>query len=723
MPSDLRDITITMGADTDALEKELDQARKNLNAKVRAMNEELKKLGQQGMTEKQTKVFNSLKQALIAIQKESAVVHKQLVNTFADFSRGSKVNNETAIKSIEKLIKRLLDLNAEGRDVTATMDKLGHSIATLGAAPAQVKSRAKKGTGEVAAEEQVWKRPSETLSFITKGTQAGAVDVQSTITNYRMLTNHLNKVKLAYDDCKRGLGEFATLSKQERGGILPLLSADMEKTKATLAGVSKGFRGMASGISGVVTQMRQMVEWQAVWYGSRALLFALVGAPIAFEKTALEFGIAIDNWRAQLLRWEATTGKVSDSARKSIDAIILEARKAAIDVPLSFEKITEALEGFIGAGVPLDVTKSLVPQIAKLKAAFPDINFESFGVAITGAWNAFRESMKGAITDAGKFTTIMEQLLRAQARGIIRPEQFTVVIQHLGEMSRIVGLTTEEMFSMAVVITDMGSRSGNAARSLRGMMDQLAKPKTFRLLTEAGVELNTELTLADMLLRKFTTTAGKEVPSILDQLRKILGEGGGKSYKALSFLSQMFPVERAKSLTGMMDQVDKFNHIVEELKNAQNAMEKANEVMAQRFTGQVQILTNRWRELAAAVGLSSGVLKEAVVVLNDMLLAALLAVDSAAVSSGKSLNDLGAAGVVTYAAVKSLKDTIEGLLKPLTILGGLLTDVTKGLSASEEATKGFTTALRMLINVIIAGVATAAIGKILALAGSWMGLE
>jgi len=715
MPSE-RDITITMGADADSLQRDLEEARKVLNSNIRKINAELKKLGQEGMTSKQTKVFDSLKKSLVELRNDSKVIGKEIQNTFAQFMRGEKIADPKALQSIEKLIKKLLDLNAEGKAVTTTVEKLGSAIAGIGVTPTPKSS--KKGT--TGKEEVVaWAKPSEALAF----SKAGLVDVKTTVENYNLLTAHLKNMKQAYIDCSKGIGAFATESKAVRSGVLPLLSAEIQKTEAAMVGAGRGFRGMASGIKGIITQIKQMIEWQAVWYGSRAILFALVDAPITFQKTALEFGMAIDNWKGQLLRWESTTGTVSENSRKSIDAIIVEARRATIDIPLSFEKINEALEGFIGAGVPLNVIKSLVPAVAKLKAAFPDIDFQSFGVAISGAWNAFKEGMTGAVTEAGKFNTIMEQLLRAQARGIIRPEQFTVVIQHLGEMSRIAGFTTEEMFAMAVTITDMGSRAGNAARSLRGMMDQLAKPRTFKKLTEAGVELNTELSMADMLMRKFTLASGREVPSILEQLGKVLGTGSGKSYKALSFLSEIFPAERSKSLTGMMDQLNKFKDLLEDIKGAQGAIDKANEVMAQRFEGQIQIMKNRWREFASAIGMSSGIIKETAVIFNDVLLGALIAVDDKVITFGKSLTDLGAVGITAYSVMKSLQDTFIAITAPITVLTQSMYGFAKSLSAGETAVKAFAVALRALADIVVAGLLTGLIGKLLSLAGVWMGLE
>ncbi len=129
------------------------------------------------------------------------------------------------------------------------------------------------------------------------------------------------------------------------------------------------------------------------------------------------------------------------------------------------DKLGKGVEGFIGAGISPNIIKQITKEIAALTSTYPEINMEQFGTAIVGFYNSFKDTIKGAATEAEKFKIIMDQLVAAQAKGVIRPEAFTLVMQHLGEAARNAGFTTEQMLAMSVVITDLGSKAGSAARA------------------------------------------------------------------------------------------------------------------------------------------------------------------------------------------------------------------------------------------------------------------
>lgn len=707
-----RDINISIGASSDELEQGLQRSRKQIQDFIRTINQNLKSLGQEGMTTKQAKVFESLQTPMRDIGTQLKTFKQLSQDVFKDFAHGmNEPVGEKQIASLQKLHKILADVQARISETTAQIIKLGAQVFGI-----DMKSIGEKFAPLIPTKEQLatlktpvvapWSVPVAGLQF----TQQGRINVTATADSFKNAKLHLDNLKQSYKDCKNGMGEFVNVSKDVRNGIKPLIAGDIGRVEQNLQGMGRGFRGLSGGIKGVAKDIEQLMMWQLRWYGARSVLFFLTGLPVAFEKAGAQFAMEIDNWKSQLLRWESTSGKEFEKTRaaseKSINGIILSIRKAAIELPIDFKSISESIEGVVGAGVPLKVVEQLVPMLAKLKAAFPDIEMKTFGVAITGAWNAFKDSMKGAETDVEKFTTIIEQLIRAQARGVIRPEQFTVAIQHLAEMSRLAGFTTEEMLAMTVVITDMGSRTGNAARSLRGMMEQIVKPATLSKLRELNIEFDKSQSLAAQLFHTFQK-GGKDVPAILVQLRNMIGAGGGKSMEAMSLVSSIFPVERAKSATAMIDYLDKYLKLVQDIKNAQGGVDAAAAVMTERVAGQIQILQNRYKELALSLSVSSGLVKDFIVMANDFLLGALISVGDTAVVAGHKFETLGTAGKIAYdifngvaTTLRAVKTAIDLLSNSFTIFNTFLKTTTEGTKALKEGTDLFHTVLQKVFQLI-----------------------
>ncbi len=436
----------------------------------------------------------------------------------------------------------------------------------------------------------------------------------------------------------------------------------------------------------IIYDLKEVMRYQTRWYLARSLLFAPVRAGASLFKEGLEYIKEIDTWSGKLLRFPATSGKITSEMKQDISEIITEIRKTTISTPVLFEGLAKSAESFIGAGIPEKIVKKLIPSLAQLRVAFPEINAEQFGVAITGTYNALKDSMKGTELEAGKIVEITEKLLRAQARGIIRPEQFVQVTQHLGEMSKQAGFSLDEMLALSVVVTDLGSKAGSASRSLRGMMESLMKPRNLEALSKLGITIDKNRTLASQF-----------IPT-MQALRKALGEvaeGSGKSVGALSLLSQIFPVERVKSVTAAMDFLDKYVLLTKDIGSAQGGLESSSSAMASTMEKQLVLLKNRLNELSKSILDSTGNVKVFIEILNQLLLGALLSVGDKAVVAGKYVEDLSDAGktaFVVFSALSGVFNTfkvilmiiasfVKALLTPFTALIDLLAGTGEGIKA------------------------------------------
>jgi len=465
---------------------------------------------------------------------------------------------------------------------------------------------------------------------------------------------------------------------------------------------SMSIRNFSVSMGLLKTEIKDLIFWQTRWYATKALVFApfQIGQQIFTE--GANFAKMVSEWEGKLLRWSATSGKVTEEVKENIKSLVVEIRKAAIDAPVPFEEIAKAAESFIGAGIPEKVVKSIVPQLAQLRTAFPEINAEQFGVAITGVYNSLKDSMKGASDEGKIIIDITEKLLRAQAKGIIRPEQFTQVIQHLGEMSRQAGFTVDEMLSLSVLVTDLGSRAGNAARSLRGMMESLMKSASVDKLKQLGVEIRKDQTLAEQF-----------VP-IMKKLRESLGEPGAKSLGALQALGKIFPVERVKSVTAAIDFLDKYLMLVDDIGKAQGGLSASSSVVLATVTGQLGILSNRWKELTGTIFTSNGALSETVSILNDMVLGALLSVGDKAVLANHRITELGSAGKTVYVAFELLSGSFTFVKTGFEAVWKVIGPLVEGFRNLSEMILGTGETLKLLAQIITT-VLLAALGKKIAL--------
>jgi TP901 family phage tail tape measure protein len=269
----------------------------------------------------------------------------------------------------------------------------------------------------------------------------------------------------------------------------------------------------------------------------------------------------------------------------------------------------------VGAGVDINTIKALAPDIAKLSAVFPEINMEQFGVAIVGVFNVFREQIKGATDDAGKFKIIIEQLLKAQAEGVIRPESFTKVMQYMGEMSHIAGFTTEQMFALATAVSDTGIKASNASRYISGMMEQFSKSSVQYQLSRIGIQIDKNKTLAE------------QFDDIMGKLKQKLGEGGEAKMGVLTFLDTIMSSERKRGLLALLDQWDRYLSLQEKIKNSGGGLDAAYQTKLDTINGQWQILKNTLTEIASGSSITSGYLKEIVTGILDMARGFLYAIE------------------------------------------------------------------------------------------------
>lgn len=425
------------------------------------------------------------------------------------------------------------------------------------------------------------------------------------------------------------------------------------------ADAEKPFAGMGKGFKGYIRDVEKIIELQMRWYGAKFILFNMFQVPIDAIKSVIQYSGEIDQARAEMLRWAATSGSVGKDVEQVTDAMMLNIRKVLTEYPLTLKEISGSVQAFLGAGMSYRVVNQMVEDIAKLKTAFKEINFDTFAVAITGAFKTMRDNIRGAngeiLDDAGKMKVIFEQILRAQAVGIIRPEQFTKVIQYMGQIGKLSGFSLEQILAMSVAITDTGISANNASRLTAGWMLSLQQPRAQNAIKSLGIEINKDLPLA------------KNLDNIMMGLSKRLGEGGPASMKAMEFMQTLTSADRLKALLTFVSEYGKYVELQKDIAGATGGLTAAAKIMQLPLPAQWTIFLNILKEIGATANQASvGGMKSLLGVIIDIGRGMLYAIDN----TGRFNDKMGSLGTEGLAAYKSMKQLMEvlGAIKDQMIL-------------------------------------------------------
>jgi TP901 family phage tail tape measure protein len=390
-------------------------------------------------------------------------------------------------------------------------------------------------------------------------------------------------------------------------------TADLSKTaKEGFAGIrqevektQKGFIGLQWNLKSILTDAVTLMNFQLRWYAARQIIF---GVPRAI-KAGIGFEAEIDKAQAMLLRYAAMEGQVRDIHRQVVEEITTYARQLAINLPITFEEIIKSADRLLAAGASIDTVKGSLESFAKLQVAFPEIEPEKFTTAIIGFLNTFRKTpgLKEFENDAVRIQVILDKLTVALAKGVIAPKDINVVIQHLGQMSQAAGFSIDQMLALSVMVTNLGSKAGPAARALRGLIDSLATPKGIENLEKIGVHLDRSRTIAE------------QFKTIIEGLRKAVGTGEqGLTLGSMEFLRGIAPTERRSALIALIRELETYQNLVDAISQSEGALNRTSEVMTNTLSGQWQILKNLTKELGAAL-INSEALKSGLGFLTNTL--------------------------------------------------------------------------------------------------------
>ncbi len=463
-----------------------------------------------------------------------------------------------------------------------------------------------------------------TFGSLPGGIQAVTQAIQAQQTQMTSLTKTVQ-------DLTYKMGQLATSHKQ--------VQAETSRTGLEIL-------HLKGGIQGYIKDLETMIAIQARWYGAKMVLFATAGS----FKTGVEYTVEVDKAQAQLLRYDALEGQVTEAHRRAVEEITTYSRQLALRLPVDFEKVVQAADRLRAAGADIDTVKGSLKSFAELQVAFPEINPERFTNALIGILNTFRSTpgLREYTNDAERLIALMDKASVVLAKTTMAPQDLPVLIQHLGQMSQAAGFSIDQMMALSGMIVNLGSKAGPAGRALRGFMDSLSMPKGQDALAQIGVTLDKTKTIAEQL------------PTIIEGIRKAVGtgEGTGMSLGGMEFLRDIASTERRSALIALLREFEKYQEYAEASKNAQGGLSRAADVMTNSISGQLKILGNLTKELGKAL-VTSDLFKDGVTLLIGVLkglgfvLSGLVGVSSLVVDGFKYI----------YYAIMAISSPVAQLMK------------------------------------------------------------
>lgn len=492
--------------------------------------------------------------------------------------------------------------------------------------------------------------PNAQIDVIIKATQQG----------FDVVIKKLEKLQIAMEAINTTAKPANTFSQIEKGiktlaGTVDTLSQKLEKLSLSFAQGEKSGKSFISKLTmqwtmkSMIHDMEQMIAVQLRWYAVQPIAQVMqtaLYAPFQGMKAVGNYIVEIDKARGEMLRWGATTGTVSDKARADIEVILTSMQKATTEFPIAFEELSKTVQDFVSAGIPTDVVQRMIPDIARMKIAFPEIDYKQFSVALTGAYNVFKDTIKGMTDEADAMASIMDKILAAQAKGIIRPEQFTTVLQYMSEIGKLSGFTLDEILGLSIAITDTGIKANSASRLMASLMLTLqGSAGRKNLLEDFKITIDKTLPL------------GQQFNKLISEIRAKVGTGGAISVGWMGALEKLVGKEQAKDLAALIDQMDRYEKTVKLIEESQGGLVKAAEVAMAPLKDQWLLFTNIVKQAGKELA-GSGIeefFRQVMIQLNDMAQGFLAGADATGIFSDK-IDKLGDAGQTVYTVIKTIRE-------------------------------------------------------------------
>ncbi len=402
-------------------------------------------------------------------------------------------------------------------------------------------------------------------------------------------------------------------------GTLGQLQGATQKVTAAQNQQRTGILSLQKGIQGYIKDVEALIKVQARWYGAKAILFAAVEMPISLVKQGLDFTVQVDTAEKRLRRYNVMLGEMGDTAKQADHDLIVLARQLNLNWGAPFDAIVMSADRLRAAGVELQVVMGgVLEEFTKFQTAWPEVEMDKFTKAVVGMVNTYRNmpGFKEMANDTERFRAVLDKLTVAMGIGVIEPRDLPQIMQHFGQMAQSIALSVDEMMALSVLVTNLGSKAGPAARALRGLSAGLVQEDKIKLLKQLGIEIDRNIPL------------GKQLLDIIGQLReKVTGSAEeGITAGASTILGKIVSVERVQPLIALIREYDKYFEILKQIQGAAGANVRTAEEMNKTLGNQWKMFVELVKEIgkmlfqSEELGRVLGLVKESVRVVGLIFL-------------------------------------------------------------------------------------------------------
>ncbi len=213
--------------------------------------------------------------------------------------------------------------------------------------------------------------------------------------------------------------------------------------------------------------MGQGLAGRIKWFAQLRVLWGVLRVVSSLTEAMME----LDNATSRAMRTMVRGGKDYDKVSKQVRQTILDLSRMT---GASYKDIGEALYQLSSAGLEASEAMAAVNSVVKL-ATVTESDMTDTTKVVAGAFNNFRDNIRGAQTDTEKFAKISGTLSYVWERNQIDMNELVQGLNQSAQSAKLGGL---EFGELAVILGNLGTRmirSGRAGRMFRSAIINIAK--------------------------------------------------------------------------------------------------------------------------------------------------------------------------------------------------------------------------------------------------------
>ena len=490
-------------------------------------------------------------------------------------------------------------------------------------------------------------------------------------------TIDFNKDKL--NQLREGLKTLNKEGGENIRGYTNKLKNEIKSTEAILAGHGRGWKAMADGIVG---NMSNMIKMQAMWYSSKFLVFLPV------EKIAQSAKVFVE--------WQQ--GMKDVQAASFATAVEMERiKKASIEIgentPVAAEKAAKAMFEFAQAGV--DVTT--IEKASMVAAKLVTITHEEMADAVTALtkiYSVYKE-------DAKDMVVVGDKIAASMADSRLKIKDLSIVFNYLAATGNLAKVSLTDLLTVSTALSKAGAEPSTIGTGMSTMMAQLINPskKLIRALKpkleQAGYSM------ADIIMPE------NDIITIIKRL-----DEAGIGVKELLGGLQMRAGRSAASLMTLSSEIDKIKENIE----TKGKLGSMFDISMEGIDNKLKIIGNNFNNTFIKLGdISTGFISTVLNNFNQIVLAISLSAGSTAEASEK-FEKLNTVGKITYSLFTSIGSVFSGIEVAVKGLNIALLPITGTLKVVNSAFGESNTAIKIFTSLITTGLIAALLSKI-----RWLG--